>query len=440
MRTVAIVGAGTAGCVVARRISDAFRGDARPVRIVLIEQGTYNEHHDDADFMSSLSDESSVVTRMNATVTQQIKRDPYSYLQGRCVGGGGAVNGMVVSPLHSEDFDIWRDEYGCSEWDPANVTSGADDLFPVATISIDDVGVVGRALIAAGAQTAPLLWNGRRISGAVVIADAVSNGAIEIINSRVVRLVIDDGVVSGVATDVGVVNAEVVVMASGAVSTPLLLRQSNISERNIGQHAQDHPSVFFTIQRPSAFTGGANATALLSMGDTQLIGYESAHPTTPMFGGVSLSVLNVKSRGQVTGTTEAPRIDLNLLGDPRDQELMRRAVRTFVGETVPTLEEHCGSVLCDARGTSARELLSLADSALDAWAYANVVPHSHISGTCAMGNGPHSVVSQRGQFPSVRGLYVADASVFPQLPRSNTNMVVAVVASQIASFIVEDLL
>lgn len=439
MRTVVIVGAGTAGCVIARRISDAFRADAQAVRIVLIEQGTYNDHHDDANFMSSLNEESLAVTRMNATITQQVEREPYSYLQGRCVGGGGAVNGMVVSPLHSEDFDVWRNEYGCSAWDPEKVMSGANDLFPVTTLPSDDVGVVGRALIAAGAQSAPLLWNGLRLSGAVLIADAVADGAIEIIHARVVRLVIDDGLVRGVVTDVGVVNAEVVVMAAGAVATPLLLQQSDISQQNIGQHSQDHPSVFFAIQRPSAFPGGINATALLSMGDTQLIGYESAHPTTPMFGGVSLSVLNVKSRGQVTGTTEAPRIDLNLLGDPRDRELMRHAVRTFVGETIPTLEEQCGSVLCDARGTSARDLLSLAESSLDTWLYANVVPHSHISGTCAMGEGPHSVVSQRGQIPSVQGLYVADASVFPQLPRSNTNMVVAVVASQIASFIVEDL-
>ena len=439
MRTVAIVGAGTAGCTVARRIADAFRNHPQPVRIALIEQGRSNSHHDATDFMVSLVDESSAVTRMNATVTDRVTRESFSYVQGRCVGGGGAVNGMVVSPLYSEDVAIWRDSYGCSNWNVAKVMMGVDDLFPVTEIARDYVGEVGQALIAAGARPAPLLWNKHRISGAVVIEDAVTSGAVEIMNATVAQLVVKDGVVRGVITDVGVVNADVVVMAAGAIATPLLLQQSGIVHRNIGQRAQDHPSVFFTIQRPSPFTGGVNATALRSMGDTQLIAYESAHPSTPMYGGVSLSVLKVESRGHIAGTVMSPQIDLNLLGEEEDLALMRHAIRQFVDETVLVIEERCGSVLCDGHGTSARELKGFTDADLDAWLYANVVPHSHISGTCAMGGGPHAVVSQRGEIPSVEGLYVADASVFPQLPRSNTNKVVAAVASQIASFIVEDL-
>lgn len=439
MRTVAIVGAGTAGCVVARRIADATRDTSESIRIVLIEQGTHSVHHDDADFMASLGDDSPVVTRVGATVTQRVARETHSYVQGRCVGGGGAVNGMVVSPLYAEDFEMWRDEYGCTEWSPEKVMTSVNDVFPVATLSSGELGSVGTALVAAGAQPARLLWNGHRVSGASAIEDAVTNGAVEILRAKVSQILISDGVVGAVMTDAGVVNADIVIMATGAVVTPLLLQHSGVSSPYLGKRVQDHPSVFFTVERPFAFAGGLNATALQSMGDTQLIGYESAHPTTPMFGGVSLSVLAVQSRGVVTGTLESPHIDLNLLDSQHDLELMRQAIRRFVDETVPVLEEHCGSVFCDARGTSALELKTLTEAGLDSWLFAHVVPHSHISGTCAMGQGPRAVVSQRGEIRAVRGLYVADASVFPQLPRSNTNMVVAAVASQVASFIMEDL-
>jgi|GEM_PF-2761639 len=439
MRTVAIVGAGTAGCVVARRIADATRNSSETVRVVLIEQGTHNVHHDDANFMASLVDDSSAVTRVNVSVTEGVARDPYSYVQGRCIGGGGAVNGMVVSPLYANDFHVWRDEYGCTDWNPHDVVMAAEDLFPIATVADNEVGIVGAAMIAAGANPAQLMWNGQRVSGASVIADLITNGALEVMRAHVSQLLIDDGVIRAVVTDVGEILADVVVLAAGAVATPLLLQQSGISHDNLGRNAQDHPSVFFTIERSSAFAGGLNATAVKAMGDTQLIAYESAHPTTPMFGGVSLSALKVTSRGHVAGTLESPHIHLNLLDSEHDRQLMRHAVRQFIAETVPVLEEHCGRVLCDAHGTSARELMSLTDTGLDEWLHAHVVPHSHISGTCAMGAGSGSVVSQRGETPSVRGLYVADASVFPQLPRSNTNMVVASAASHIASFIVEDL-
>jgi choline dehydrogenase/5-(hydroxymethyl)furfural/furfural oxidase len=277
------------------------------------------------------------------------------------------------------------------------------------------------------------------VSGATVIAQAVASGAVEIITADATRVVIEDNVVRSVATSSGEVPVDVVILTAGAVFTPLLLRQSGVVHGEIGQRAQDHPSIFFTVARPRDFVGGVNATAVHSMGDTQLIAYESAHPSTPMFGGVSLSMLRVTSRGEVSGTLQSPQLQLRLLSNDNDRALMRSAVRDFVREYVPVIERECGSVLCDALGTPAQHLATLNDPSLDAWLLAHVVPHSHIAGTCSMGGGPGAPVTQRGEVQGVRGLYVADASVFPQLPRSNTNKVVAAVASQIAHFVAEDL-
>lgn len=440
MRTIAIVGAGTAGCVVARQLTDITSGHAQDTRIVLIERGVMNPHHDTADFMTSISVESHAVTRVDARFAKhQTSQEMYPYVQGHCIGGGGAVNGMLVSPLYAQDFELWRNEYGCTDWDPHSTVLRAHDVYGNHQIASSDVGVVGTALITAGAQPATLTWNGKRISGASLIRDAVAEGSVELLHAKTTGLLIDDARIQGVQTDSGVIHADVVVMTTGAIVTPLLLREAGIHHAYLGEQAQDHPSVFFTVQRPAPSAGGLNATALAALGDVQLIAYESAHPDTPMFGGISLSLLNVTSRGRVTGTSQEPQLDLRLLDDPHDLALLRDAVRHFIVHTVPVIEKHCGPVFCDSHGSAASSLMHLNDREIDAWLHHHAVPHSHVVGTCAMGQGAHAVVSQRGEVPGAKGLHVADASVCPRIPRSNTNMVVAAVAAQMSHFIGEDL-
>lgn len=440
MRTIAIVGAGTAGCVVARQLADMTSDQTQKWRIVLIERGVMNPHHDDLDFMMSIGSHSRAVTCVDAQLTElRADHEMYPYVQGHCVGGGGAVNGMVVSPLHATDFELWRDEYGCTDWNPHSIMSRVEMMYESRQIASSDVGVVGKALIAAGAQPATLTWNGKRISGASLISDVVANGTVELLHARTTGLLIDGGHVRGVQTDSGVIHADVVVLTAGSIITPLLLREAGIQHVYLGEHAQDHPSVFFTVERPSPSEAGLNATALAALGDVQLIAYESSHPDTPMFGGISLSLLNVASRGRVVGTTQQPQLELRLLRDHDDLVLLCDAMRQFIVHTVPVIEKHCGPVFCDSHGSTASSLMGLNDHELGAWLLQHVVPHSHVVGTCAMGQGAHAVVSQRGEVSGARGLYVADASVCPRIPRSNTNMVVAAVAAQMSQFIGEDL-
>jgi choline dehydrogenase-like flavoprotein len=438
VRTIAIVGAGTAGCVVAKSLLDALTGTQSAPRIVMIERGSFNPLHDAGDFMLSLTMESTAVTRVDAT-TSVSSMGEFPYVQARCVGGGGAVNGMVVSPLYVEDFEYWRNHYELGDWVPEELVTSADQLFVTTQLSDQHVGHVGRAVIASGGEPATLTWNGHRVSGQTLISEYIENETLELLQADVLGVVIDEGKVRGVVTDVGEIAADIVIMAAGAVMTPLLLQRSGVVHEHLGRNAQDHPSLFFPIARPDAFRGTLNATALHSMGDTQVIAYESANPHTPMWGGVSLSLLRVTSRGSIRGSHTSPKIDLCLLDSVEDRQLMRQSVRAFVTEHVPVIEHECGAVMCDDKGQSAYVLAEMDDHQLDVWLRAHVVPHSHISGTCAMGTGTEAVLTPRATVISVSGMYVADASVFPHLPRSNTNMVVASVAAQVARFIVEDL-
>jgi len=60
------------------------------------------------------------------------------------------------------------------------------------------------------------------------------------------------------------------------------------------------------------------------------------------------------------------------------------------------------------------------DDALDLWIRQTVGTARHVSGTCKMGADadPMAVVDQSCRVKGVRGLWVADASVMPRIPRS----------------------
>jgi choline dehydrogenase len=63
----------------------------------------------------------------------------------------------------------------------------------------------------------------------------------------------------------------------------------------------------------------------------------------------------------------------------------------------------------------------------------------HPVGTCKMGpsSDPLAVVDARGQLHSVEGLFVADASIMPIIPRANTNIPCVVVGEKMATHLLE---
>ena len=74
------------------------------------------------------------------------------------------------------------------------------------------------------------------------------------------------------------------------------------------------------------------------------------------------------------------------------------------------------------------------DNLLDDWLKRTISSARHMSGTCKMGpdSDPAAVVNQRLQVRGVEGLWVADASILPQVPRANTHATVIMVAERLA--------
>ena len=114
-----VVGAGSAGCVIAARLSE---DPAR--RVLLLEAG---------------GTDSSILIRMPAGVAKAIASKKYNWHyqtepqahmngrrvywpRGRVLGGSSSINAMVMVRGHPSDYDAWRDA-GCPGW-------GYDDVLP----------------------------------------------------------------------------------------------------------------------------------------------------------------------------------------------------------------------------------------------------------------------------------------------------------------------
>jgi choline dehydrogenase len=99
-----IVGAGTAGCVLANRLSEN-----RQMRVALIEAGPVDRHpfiHIPALVGAAIATPG-INWRFATTPQAQLANRQISIPRGRVVGGSGSINGMAYFRGHPADFDDW---------------------------------------------------------------------------------------------------------------------------------------------------------------------------------------------------------------------------------------------------------------------------------------------------------------------------------------------
>jgi choline dehydrogenase len=140
-----------------------------------------------------------------------------------------------------------------------------------------------------------------------------------------------------------------------------------------------------------------------------------------------------KSRGTVLAQSpdphEAPEIRLNTLAHPDDVAAFVRVVRR-TREIVAT--EPFGSVIT-AELHPGPDVVT--DAHIEAWVRSSVATTGHPACSAAMGSEPDSVLDEKLNVRGVDGLRVADASVFPCIPRANTNAPAIMVGERCADFI-----
>ena len=114
-----IVGAGSAGCVLAARLS----ADSS-VKVLLLEAGPVDDAQEiQAPAALSRLFQSAYDWNYNTVPQHRAAGRSIYWPRGRVLGGSSSMNAMIYIRGNRRDFQAWRDEHGCSGW-------GYEDLMP----------------------------------------------------------------------------------------------------------------------------------------------------------------------------------------------------------------------------------------------------------------------------------------------------------------------
>jgi len=494
---VAVVGGGSAGCVLAARLS------ADPDRhVVLIEAGP-----DDPSVESlpaEIADGSlpALTHDWGFLAEPDGPRGPIPLPRARLVGGCSATNGGFWMRGWPSDYDAWA-AAGNAGWtfeellplfraveadaDFADEWHGADGPIPVSRLRLDDLEPYPRAFVGAaiacghpavddhnrpgalGVGPQPRnVWNGMRISTAIAyLAPARARRNLQILSGTVVdRLELAGGRVRGVRTQSGdLVEADVVILAAGAYGSPAILLRSGIGPAahlreldipiavdlpGVGANLVDHPLVAVDLPAAPGRRGPA-LPVMLTMRST-LVGTSDppdlhlfvagpfdapSLPSGAIFGIVT-GLLAPRSRGSLrlrsADPGDPPLIDPAYLRHPEDVTKMVEA--TLAARRISRTAPLAELV----QGLEIAPGHDIGDDDRAGLAESicrRVSPYHHPIGTCAMGPDPMTgaVVDARGAVHGVGQLLVADASIMPTIPSANTNLPTIVVAERIGRWL-----
>jgi len=291
-------------------------------------------------------------------------------------------------------------------------------------------------------------------------------------NTEVSSIIIENLVATGLmAIDrdgraVRIDASQAVVLAAGAIGTPVLLMRSGIGPARhlenvglpvivdlpgVGQGVKDHPCLTVTcalkpgvghkndplFQTMLLANSGLGLTA--DAFDLHLLPRSSSPRTHNLPSGqlaffIFVALVSPLARGQILLRSSAPnvppKIDPNYLGEPIDRQRMSRGLeiarRILAAPALRRLIDFEISPGSEFQESSGEAPLSKVTGS-----------YYHLSGGCRLGPADMKdcVADEHLRVLGVERLYVADASVFPEIPRANTHLAAVMIGERCADFL-----
>lgn len=407
---IVVVGGGTAGCTVVSHLA------AKTTReIVLVEPGPVSPLDDVPGFFDVIDGGSLTRTR-EARVVSEGPLLPY--VEGRALGGGSAVNAMLLSGEPPEELRGLTREAGTGE-----------------------LGLLGRALLNDGGEPARLWWNAGRWNPGRAVQHLLDEGRVSRVVAEVQSLEQHAGftVLSGGAHEL---RASELVLCAGAIGTPSLLMApgTGAPHHAVGRGLQNHPVVTFTVHKSAetSHQSGVFDAGVLKRGRTAggravlTLAYERASAREPHLGLMSVLLLEVDSRGSVSREDGRLVVDFNCLDVADDRVAMVSAVDQLI-QTVTSARfaEDVGVFSADDTGLTVAALARMNPRDLESWIVGHVGVASHASSSCA------GAVDGIGRLHGAEGVWIADASVLERVPACTTAAPVTMEARRIARHVAE---